>query len=101
LMGFLLSRVNAQQSGGFCAAAEPSHMVAQLAKRAGSTAELESHLDLTVPAQVADKGSSPWYPGQVDLWIRNTLDTSLQLTCDRTGTYPAPHANENLPLIVL
>lgn len=97
LMGFLLSRVNTQQTGGFCVAAEPGHMLGQLAKRASSTAELESHLDLTVPAQVADKGASPWYPGQVDLWILNTLEGSLQLTCDRSGKNGCTEVDEIRP----
>jgi hypothetical protein len=60
LMAFLLSRVNDQQSKGFCAAAKPERVIAQLAKRGSATEMLSSHLDVTLPAAVADKKDAPW-----------------------------------------
>ena len=84
-MAFLLSRANELQTNGFCAAKKPERLIAQLAKRGSATEKLSSHLDVTVPAAVADKKDAPWYPGQVNVWIQNTLDVDVALICDRTG----------------
>jgi len=53
------------------------------AKQAAQQA-LTSLVDLKqAPVKVSNKVSAPWYPGQVNIFIQNTLDEPVRLRCDR------------------
>jgi hypothetical protein len=45
---------------------------------------LSSLVDLRqAPVKVSNKITAPWYPGQVSVFIQNTLDEAVRLKCDR------------------
>lgn len=78
---FLKSKLSVLQE--WCPPPGLSRKAKAKAKQAAQRA-LTSLVDLNQPpVKVSNKATEPWYPGQVNIFIQNSLDETIELKCDR------------------
>eukprot|EP01043_Picozoa_sp_COSAG02_P000457 COSAG02_NODE_8_length_60691_cov_104.994752_23_plen_339_part_00 len=78
---FLTSKLAVLQE--WCPAPGLSRKAKSRAKQAAQRA-LTSLVDLNQPpVKVSNKATQPWYPGQVNIFIQNSMDETVELKCDR------------------
>ena len=78
---FLKSKLSVLQE--WCPPPGLSRKAKAKAKQAAQRA-LTSLVDLNQPpVKVSNKATDPWYPGQVNIFIQNSLDETIELKCDR------------------